>query len=580
MNEPIAVLDKVSYMYPRSRDTVLRDISLEIRRGEFLGLIGPTGAGKSTLCLTLNGIVPQFYGGRFFGRVTVAGMDTLEHPISRLAQHVGAVFQDPETQLIATSVENEIAFALENVCLPREEIYARIPRALAAVRLEGMERKHPAELSGGQKQRLAIAAALAMQPDLLVLDEPTSQLDPVGEQEVFAVVRELNQELGMTILMASHAAEEMAKYANRLVLLDKGEIVTVGTPDEIYSQVELLEEHYLRPPQVASTFYLVGKNGVSVPKVPVRLEEGIGMLPELRGRCVVTSPQNLPKPPERSGEPLLSVKDLKHVYGDGTVALKGVSLDIREGEYVLIIGQNGAGKTTLVKHFLSLLKPTEGSVTVSGKDTRDLTVSELARRIGYVAQNPDNQIFNDTVGEEVSFALRALDYPPEEVERRTVANLEAMGLLEQRGLHPLSLPKGDRARVVIAAILAMEPEILIFDEPTTGQDYRGAKYILDVSRRLHQMGKTVIVITHHLYLMPEYAERVIVMGQGTLLLDAPIREAYHQTEILRSTYLTPPQAVLLGQELSRLQGQPFRVLTPKELAECLAGASETKEASR
>ena len=576
MPEPLVVIDKVSYRYPRSPDLVLHDVSLEIRKGEFLGLIGPTGAGKTTLCLTLNGIVPQFYSGRFFGQATVAGLDTLDHPISALAQHVGAVFQDPETQLLSTSVENEIAFALENLRVPREEMLARIPKVLAAVRLDGMEQKHPHELSGGQKQRLAIAAALAMRPDLLVLDEPTSQLDPVGEQQVFAVIRELNQELGMTILMASHAAEQMAEYADRIALLSHGELITTGTPDEIYAQIDLLHTHHLRPPQVASTFYVAKRAGAPVTSVPVRLEEGEQALDILRGACPIAPPERLPEPPAHGGTPPLSVRDLRYVYPDGTEALHSVSLDIHTGEYVLIIGQNGAGKTTLVKHFVKLLEPTEGIVTVDGVDTRELTLSGLARRIGYVAQNPDNQIFCKTVGEEVSFALANLDYPPEQVEARTVESLEAMGLQNVRDAHPLSLPKGDRARVVVAAILAMRPEIIIFDEPTTGQDYQGAKYILDVSRQLHQMGKTVLVITHHLYLMPEYAERVLVMGKGTILLDAPIREAYHEADLLRSTFLSPPQAVLLAQHLGREDGRDYALLTPEEVAGCLAGGAEGK----
>ncbi|NPV75765.1 MAG: ATP-binding cassette domain-containing protein [Anaerolineae bacterium] len=569
MSEIIAALDKVSYKYPRSSDFVLKNIDLTIRKGEFFGVIGPTGAGKTTLCLTLNGIVPQFYGGRFFGHVHVAGLDTLDHPISLMASHVGAVFDDPETQLIATSVENEIAFALENLLVSREEIMARIPRALAAVRLEGTEKKHPAELSGGQKQRLAIAAALAVQPDLLVLDEPTSQLDPVGAQEVFATVRELNKELGMTIVMASHAAEEMAEYSDRVALLSHGELAALGGPDEIYSQIERLLQNDLRPPEVASTFYLIQKKGGPIPKIPVWMGEGVETLKKVQKTCEITPPRENWTARTYGGEPLLSLKDLKHVYPDGTEALHGVSLEIREGEYVLIIGQNGAGKSTLVKHFLNLLKPTSGSVKVGGVETSQMTVSDLARRIGYVAQNPDNQIFNATVGEEVAFALKGLGYAAEEVESRTAESLAAMGLSEAREMHPLSLPKGDRARVVIAAILAMKPEIIIFDEPTTGQDYRGAKYILEISRQLHQMGKTVIVITHHLYLMPEYAERVLVMGKGTLLMDAPIREAYHAVKLLQSTFLMPPQAVLLTQELEKLKGQPLpKLLTPDELAGC------------
>lgn len=576
MGAAIVTFETMSYMYPRSPTLVLRDISLEVQKGEFLGIIGPTGAGKSTLCLTFNGIVPQFYGGRFFGRVLVAGLDTLEHSISELAKYVGIVFEDPETQLITTSVENEIAFPLENLKVPRDEIIRRIPQVLEMVRLEGTEKKHPQELSGGQKQRLAIAAALAVQPAVLVLDEPTSQLDPMGSEEVFSTVRELNKEAGITIVMASHSAEEMAEYADRVILLSDGAVQSIGTPDEIYSDIRLLERHHLRAPEVAQTFFFMREWSAPVQTIPVTMDQGKACLSTLveqdgldlrANSSAVTSTQ---EHKVRSSSPLLSVQDLWHVYPDGTEALKGVSLDIHEGEYLLIVGQNGAGKSTLVKHFLKLLEPSEGKVFVAGKDVTTYAVSDLASKIGYIAQNPDTQIFTTTVEEEVSFALKNLGFTPEEIENRTTACLDSMGLLDMRKVHPRSLPKGDRARVVIAAILAMEPEIIIFDEPTTGQDFRGAKYILDVSNKLQRMGKTVLVITHHLYLMPEYAERVIVMGKGTILLDAPIRQAFHEADVLRSTFLKPPQAVLLCQELCQLTGKPkeaYPLLTPQELAE-------------
>jgi len=567
--ETIAIYKDVSYKYPGADDFALLNINLNIYKGEFLGLIGSTGAGKTTLCLALNGIVPQFYGGRFFGSVHVGGLDTVEHPISSLANYVGQVFEDPETQLISTSVENEIAFALENLKVPREVIIERIPHALSAVRLDETDKKHPHELSGGQKQRLAIAAAIAVQPSLLILDEPTSQLDPVGAEEVFATAHELNQELGMTIVMASHSAEEMAMFADRIALVSHGQIVALGTPDEIYSEIEMLEENDLRPPQVANTFYSINKRGISVPRVPVNMNDA---LPLLESLCNTPARAGfaLSEFREVSGEPLLSVQDLAHVYPDGTKALHRVSLDITEGEYVLIIGQNGAGKSTLVKHFLNLLQLTEGVVKVGGVDTEEMSVSDLARRIGYVAQNPDNQIFNTSVGEEIAFALKNLDFDEEEVEARTVESLEAMGLTEVRDMHPLALPKGDRARVVIGAILAMKPEIIIFDEPTTGQDYRGAKYILEISRDLHKMGKTVIVITHHLYLMPEYAERVVVMGKGTILLDNVTRKAFHETETLKSTFLSAPQAVRLSQEMQKLNSAFPSLLTPGEFADYFA----------
>lgn len=572
----IAIFDKVSYIYPGATKPALKDISLEIVKGEFLGVIGATGAGKSTLCLALNGIVPQFYGGRFFGHLTVAAMDTLDYCVNRLARTVGTVFEDPEVQLTATSVENEIAFALENLCVPREEILKRIPQVLAAVRLSGCEQKNPQELSGGQKQRLAIAAAIALQPDLLILDEPTSQLDPIGSQEVFATVKELNKTLGITVVMVSHAAEEMAEYADRIALLSEGSLLALGTPNEIYSNVETLQKNQIRPPEVAQTFYYLKQQHIDLPQIPVTLAEGLAILPSLKK--FFRSPQPNPPallPKERDSlirggapTPVLSVQNLKHIYDNGTVALHGVSLDIHQGEYVVIIGQNGAGKSTLVKHFLNLLQPTEGKVLVNNRSTKEISVSDLAKSIGYVAQNPDNQIFNTSVEKEVSFALRQLGFSPKIIEQRTAKSLQDMGLWEHRASNPLSLPKGERSRIVIAAILAMKPEIIIFDEPTTGQDYQGSKAILEITKQLHDMGKTVIVITHHLYLMPAYAERAIVMGKGTIVLDAPLRQAYHETQLLQSTYLTPPQAVQLAQKLSALTNKNYPLLTPLELSQC------------
>lgn len=569
---PLARLDCVSYQYPRATAPALRNVTLELHPGEFVGLIGPTGAGKTTLCLTLNGIVPQAHGGRFFGRVTVAGLDTVEQPVSELARHVGLVFEDPETQLVTTSVENEVAFALENLGFPRAEIRARLTWALQAVGLSGLEQRPPHTLSGGQKQRLAIAAALALRPALLVLDEPTSQLDPAGAQEVFATVRALNRELGVTVLLVSHAAEELAEHADRLALLANGELVAVGTPAEIYGDVARLEACALRPPQVTRLVTLLSLPPAA--PVPVRLAEGETYVQALAATRPRPSPPPPSPPPSRAGPPLIAVRDLHYRYPDGTEALRGVSLELHAGEYLLLAGANGAGKSTLVRHFLGLLHPTVGSVTIDGVETRTLKTSRLARRIGYVAQNPARQLFNATVSAEVSYALRLAQFPPAEVEARVTASLAALNLLAVRHRHPLTLPRGDQARVVIAALLALQPEIFIFDEPTTGQDEQGAQAILELTRRLHRQGHTIIVITHQLHLMPAYAERMVIMDRGTLLLDAPLRQALHATEVLRAASLTPPQAVLLAQVLERQTGQPWPFLTPEELAAALGGPQE------
>lgn len=570
MSLPLVVLEKVSYFYPRAAGPALRDIDLVIPRGQILGLVGATGAGKTTLCLALNGVVPQFHGGRFFGSARIGDADTVEQPIHRLAARVSLVFQDPDTQLVSASVENEVAFALENLRLPADEIRARVRSALAAVHLEDFARKHPHDLSGGQQQRLAFAAALAVRPDLIVLDEPVSQLDPRSAAELFALVAETNRLHGVTFVVTGHAAAELAETAHRIVVLSRGRIVADGTPAQVYADEALLARESLRPPEVTTTFALLARRGLCPRGIaPVRLSDALRALPDLPPAHAFAPDEPRFAP---NGVPILALRDVTHAYADGTVALRGVSLSLHRGDYALIIGQNGAGKSTLLKHCLNLLIPSSGEVRIDDVPLSTYSVSELARRIGYVPQNPDRQIFNPTVEAEVAFSLTPLNLPPEETARRVDRALEALNLTAHRHVHPFSLSKGDRARVVIAAVLVMEPEVLIFDEPTTGQDEAGARAILDLTRRLHDAGRTIVVVTHHLHLMPGYARRAIVMGGGRVLLDAPIREAYHAVPVLEQTFLVPTQAV----SLARAACEGNFAITPEELAESFGPAPAEK----
>ena len=570
MTEEIIVIKDLSYRYERSEEMALREINLRVKRGEFLAVMGPTGAGKTTLCLTLNGIVPHFYGGDFYGSVEVCGLDSVEHHTYELAQRVGMVFEDPETQLTAPTVANEVAFPLENVCVPAAEMHERVAHALETVRLAGLDEKHPHQLSGGQKQRLAIAAALALRPSVMVLDEPTSQLDPVGTDEVFSVVRDLNRELGMTIVLVSHASEEVAEYADRVILLSKGEIAEAQTPQRFFQGVELLTKHELRPPDVTSAFALLQPNGAGgITEYPVTLDDAVrccrSLKPSLRYRDVAHQDGER----KDGAKTVLQTRDLHYTYPDGTEALRGVTLDVGAGEYVAIVGQNGGGKSTLVKHFLHLLTATEGEVRVRGKNVNQYEVSDLAKHIGFISQNPDNQIFSDTVEKEVSFALKQLKYSKEEIEARVTDALRQMRLEWAIERHPLSLSKGDRSRIVVAAILAMKPEILIFDEPTTGQDYAGSRAILELTQELHEAGKTIIVITHHLYLLPGYAERLLVMGKGKLLLDTDLRSGFYATEKLNESFLTAPQIVQLAKMMQEEAPVRLRPLTAREFTDAV-----------
>lgn len=561
MDEPLVQFRDVSYAYPTSDGPVLRDLNCTFAAGEIVALLGPSGAGKSTLCLALVGIVPQFYRGRFFGELIVNGRDTLSAPIHELAGSVGLVLQDPATQLVTASVEHEVAFALENAGLPAAEIRDRVHDALQAVRLADLKTKHPHELSGGQQQRLALAAALALQPPLIVLDEPTSQLDPASTTEVFALVRELNATRQTTFVIASHANEEIAATATRTLVLAAGQIVEDAPTAAVMHNLPLLERLHLRPPEVTATFARLRRAGhwPTGEPLPCTLAEGQAALARLPpSRAFDPTP---PSPPTR-GRPILALRHVTHTYADGTRALHDISLEIPRGEYCLLVGQNGAGKSTLLQLLLNLLTPDSGEVLIDDGPIAQFKVAELARRIGYVPQNPDRQLFNATVEAEVGFSLQTSDLAPADRAARVDAALAAMNLTALRKAHPFALAKGDRARVVIAAVLTLDPEVLIFDEPTTGQDAAGARAILDLTRELHAQGRTIVIVTHHLYLMPEYARRVGVLGQGRLLLDAPLREAFHAITTLAQTAVSPTQAVALA----RAAHPGNRALTPAELA--------------
>lgn len=351
------------------------------------------------------------------------------------------------------------------------------------------------------------------------------------------------------------------------MLLAQGQVLALAPPNEFFQNIDLLHQHGIRPPEVTEAFRRIFSTSTQPPAYPVTLTEGLAQYVQIKPQLSfqpVSYPNGQPAP--SPNEVVLQTKNLHYTYEDGTTALMGVTVDIRRGEYVAIVGQNGGGKSTLVRHFLHLLTATSGQVHVFGRDVTGYQVSELAQHIGYVSQNPDNQIFSDTVEREVGFALTNLRYPKDEVRQRVTTVLKEMKLDWAATHHPLTLSKGDRSRIVVAAILAMQPEVLIFDEPTTGQDYVGAQAILDLTRELHWAGKTVIVITHHLYLLPGYAERLLVMGKGQLLLDAPLRQAFYETTKLRETFLTAPQVVRLAEAIQLDHLPRLYPLTAEELA--------------
>ncbi|MBI4731286.1 MAG: ATP-binding cassette domain-containing protein [Chloroflexi bacterium] len=561
-------MNDVSYRYPRSKRWVVTHLSLKIKQGEFVALMGENGSGKSTLCQMMNGIIPNSVGGRLVGQVLIHGLDTKETGISVLATKVGIVLEDPETQLFTTSVKSEVAFGPENLSLPPEEIEERVRWALEVVRLAGYEDRLPTSLSGGQKQRLAIAANIAMRPDILVLDEATSQLDPVGVEEVLSVVRELNQKYGITILMATDASEMVARLMDRVVVLDQGQLEADGTPGQIFADTGLFKKLMIRSPQVSQLATRLKNEGHALPAFPVTVPEASkGLQILLKGTSPVLHVEQTKLAANTSQAPAIQVEHLNYIYQPLNVhAVKDVSFEIQQGEFVALIGQNGSGKTTVLKNLLGLLRPTDGKVIVAGQDTHTTAVAEMARHVGFVLQNPDQQLFAETVEEEVAYGPKNLKLEKGLIEQRVADALKLVGLEDKRQEFPPALSKGDRAKVVIASALALDPSIIVLDEPTTGQDYRGCHQIMQIAQSLHKQGCTVVFVTHHMALVAEYAQRVIVLCGGKLLLDDVTEGVFARPEVVRQAYIIPPQITELGQALPVGLGLPRNPLTVQTMS--------------
>jgi energy-coupling factor transport system ATP-binding protein len=503
------------------------------------------------------------------------------------AQDVGMVLQDPEAQLFSADILSEVAFAAENRGIPREEIRERIDWALGVVRLKDYIGGFSANLSGGQKQRLAIAANLVVRPEILVLDEPTSQLDPIGTSEVFATLRDLNEDVGMTIVVATHKSDQISHFADRVIVLEKGNLILADTPRVVFYQAPRLREALVHVPEVAELDYQL-RNYLS----------GEGQAPEGRDEANVTLEQaeedmrahiqaDMLQPGDSfehglgrsvaeetataDANRIIEIKNVDYRYSDDApLALSNVSVDIRRGEVVGIIGQNGAGKTTLMKCITGLLKPTAGEITIDGRRVSELKAMEVARLVGLILQNPDNQLFQMSAEEEIAFGLRNLGLDEEEIERRTSEVLELTGMQEYRDLYPFRLSLGDRRKLAVAAIYAMHPSVLIFDEPTTGQDFAGRYQLSDLAIRLNKLGATIIMISHDMSLIARYTQRTLVMGKSKILLDTPTREVFSHTDILDATFLAPPPAIQLALALEKYGVSP-EVLTVEELFNALTG---------
>ncbi|MGA2310614.1 MAG: ABC transporter ATP-binding protein [Candidatus Bathyarchaeia archaeon] len=540
----------LSFRYAEAKTNVLSNINLSIEPGEFVLVMGPSGCGKSTLFLHANGVIPQLVEGKLSGKVTVSGIDTQTSSVSELARHVGMVFQDPEIQLFALTVEEELAMVLENLGVAPGEIRKRVDWAISLAKLDGMQQRAPMELSAGEKQRVATAAMLTLGPEIMIFDEPTAYLDFPNTQVILNAVRDMCTDLKKTTVLIEHKIETVLKFVDRVVVLNAdGTLYHDGDPKQVFSHVEELEEIGLRVPIAIRMAYMLAK---AEPKFQFLKEDLPLTVDDL---ATVMSARRIIKtrpPPMKhavgegksgcSSTPAVRVENLSYKYpATRKEVLSGINLTIDKGQYVALLGAGGSGKSVLAKHFIGLVNPSEGSVFVNGKDVASLSVGELARMVGYLFQNPDHQIFNATVYDELAYGPRNVGTDEKETRGRIERVLELTKLegLEQRD--PESLSMGQRLRLALGSVLVMDPSIIVLDEPTIGQDPGHLRPIMDLVYSLNrEEGKTVILITHHTDLALEYCDRVIVMADGKILTDGSYYEVFRQGALLERCGVNQP----------------------------------------
>lgn len=617
---PMIKVEHLKYRYPHTKQLVLDDVSFEIKRGEFIGIIGENGAGKSTLSQALVGLVPQFYKGGYGGSVHIDGMEAATTPISQLCQKVGLVFQNPFNQLSGAkdTVYEEIGYGLHNLGVPREEMIQRIEEAMELLEIAQFKNQNPFDLSGGQMQRVALASILVMKPEILVLDEPTSQLDPKGSEEVYQAVDKLAKS-GITIVMIEHKMEKIAEYCDRVMLLHKGKIVEFDTPQKVFAREDLRELGVKEPvyTQICKKVGLRNGDGTYPARLAELVEKKSRLLEllernqlekneakqseleknELEKNELVqeesnhheldnyNSDENHPvkssvdqndsdenksvnssviqndsqqnesvkntlasssnaritseKELKRKAVPQFQIQELSFSYEESKSIIKGLTLEI-DDRTTAIIGQNGAGKTTMVKLLKGLLKPISGSISYCGEDISGKSVAMIAHKVGYVFQNPDDQIFKYNVLDEVMFGPLNIGMEKEKAKAKALKALATVGLSGIEAMNPYDLELSQRKMVAIASVLAMDTEVIILDEPTIAQDDSGRERIKQIIRELRANGKSVIAILHDMDLVAECFERVIVMAHGEILADGTPSEVFQQEEVLKEACLGLP----------------------------------------
>jgi len=546
--------ENLTFRYNEESETnILDNLNIEIHKGGFTAVLGHNGSGKSTLAKHFNAInLP------LGGKVYVEKMDTSDEKlIYDIRQTVGMVFQNPDNQIVATIVEEDVAFAPENMGVAPAEIRRRVDEALEAVGMTKYKNRAPHMLSGGQKQRVAIAGILAMEPAYIVLDEPTAMLDPIGRREVMATLKRLNREKNVTVIIITHNMDE-AVLADRVVVMDKGRIILDDVPEKVFADVEKIKGIGLDVPQVTEFAYELRKKGFDIKNDILSVEQGVEAIkPLVKSGTVIRTEDVVPQREEH----VIEVKNVSFEYSPkgpfNKVAVKNVSLTINKGDFVAIIGHTGSGKSTLLQMLNALVKPTSGEVFVNGKSTTEKSTNlrEIRRTVGLVFQYPEHQLFEETVRQDIAFSPANMGLSPEEIDERVKLACEIAGV-DEKWLEksPFELSGGQKRRVAIAGVLAMQPQVLVLDEPTAGLDPMSKNKLLARIRRMHdEYGITIVLVSHDMEDVANCAERVIVLNDGEVFAEGTPLQVFSDYEKLEKIGVTAPQITRLMDKLCGLK---------------------------
>lgn len=577
-------MECVSFSYGTAADGAyaLKDIDLSIEEGTFVGLIGPSGAGKSTLASAITGAIPHHYQGHLFGSTLVAGLDTCEASLTDIAKVVGSVLQDIDAQMVASVVEDELLFGLENFGIDHREIEERIASALDAVGIADLRHREIATLSGGQKQKIAIAAILAMAPRVIVMDEPTSALDPASARDVFEVLRRAKELTGMTVILIEQTVALLAEYCDRVVVIDQGRIALDGTPTDVFSHGQTLRAIGVDTPRTVRISNSLAEAGLAPSDSPALTLDGAESL--VAGILAPGLSESSPIVPCALGDGpdarnaaderpiIVDVAGAAYSYGTGQAGIEGINLTVRAGEILAVVGQNGAGKTTFTKLLNGLIKPSAGVVCIAGLDTRTTPVSALASHAATLFQNPDSQLCRNTVVEEISFGLELQGVAADTARERARHVAATFGLPENAS--PFNLSRGQRQMVALASVVALEPELIILDEPTSGLDYRECMTVMETVRQRATDGAAVVMVCHDMEVVSDFADTLAVMAEGRLIEVGPSREVFANDALLVHARIAAPCVPALGKRLAARFHPSFARIT--EVADLVALVKELK----